>query len=149
LTQPEDRLVGTWELIEWSNRCEDGSRIYPLGPDATGYIAYTADGHVLVQLCATDRRDYAVNDPFSGSPEEDQAAIKSQIAYSGRYTVEGDFVLHEVTHASCPNWVGTTQHRKMQFDDDDKMTLSAEGALFQGRMVTAIVQWRRASRRAN
>lgn len=139
-----ESLLGTWALIAWYNEEADGTRHYPLGQDATGYISYTADGFVFVQMSAAGRALYAVNDPFGGSPDEDSAAIKSQITYSGTYAVTGDQVVHHVTQASCPNWVGTEQLRSIEFIGD-RLRLSAAGAVFQGRQVTAYVDWERAA----
>jgi hypothetical protein len=138
-----DSLIGTWALVAWYNEEADGTRHYPLGPDATGYISYTADGFVFVQMSAAGRAPYAVNDPFGGSLEEDSAAIKSQITYSGTYEITGDQVVHRVTQASCPNWVGSAQVRNVEFIGD-RRRLRAEGAVFQGRQVTAYVDWKRA-----
>ena len=137
-------LVGTWQLICWYNATDDGEKFYPLGEAATGYISYSHDGFVFVHLMAAKRALYAVNDPFGGTPEEDTAAIKSQISYAGRYDYRGDSVTHNVTHASCPNWVGTQQLRNIRFDGD-RLELSAPGARFQGREVTAYVLWERAA----
>ena len=136
-------LVGTWELLAWYNETADGRRIYPLGDRATGYISYTADGFVFVHLSAAERALYTVNDPFGGTPEEDAAAIKSQITYAGPYEYRIDHVIHRVTQSSCPNWVGTEQRRQVEFRGEE-LRLSAAGALFQGEKVTAIVDWRRA-----
>ena len=138
-------LVGTWELLAWYNETADGRRIYPLGDRATGYISYSSDGFVFVHLSAAGRRLYTVNDPFGGTPEEDAAAMKSQITYAGRYRYNIGHVIHMVTQASCPNWVGTEQRRRVEFRGKE-LRLSANGALFQGEKVTAIVDWRRAVR---
>lgn len=147
--QPDDSkaiagspLVGTWRLVQWYNISEDGEKTYPLGEAATGYISYSNDGFVFVQLMAADRPLYAVNDPFGGTLEEDSAAMKSQISYAGRYEYRGDDVVHRVTHASCPNWIGTEQVRTMQLDGN-RLELSAVGAVLQGRPVTAHVLWER------
>ena len=145
MSTSEDQLKGTWELLEWANLSASGERSYPLGNDATGYISYTADGHVLVQMCAKDRPNYAGSDPFGGSASEDMSALKSQIAYSGRYSVEETDVVHHVTHATFPNWVGSKQRRRFSFEDPDTLILSAEGATFKGQTVTAIVRWARAA----
>ncbi|MEM6577790.1 MAG: lipocalin-like domain-containing protein [Pseudomonadota bacterium] len=137
-------LVGTWALIAWYNRTTDGQQFYPLGEDATGYIGYTEDGFVFVQMAARDRALYVANDPFGGSLAEDSAAMKTQIAYSGVYRRHGDLVVHHVTHASCPNWVGSEQTRHIEFVGN-RLRLSAPGAVFQGREVTAHVEWQRAT----
>ena len=137
-------LVGTWQLIHWYNVSDDGKNTYPLGEEATGYISYSADGFVFVHLMAANRLLYAVNDPFGGTPEEDTAAVKSHISYAGPYEYRGDVVTHKVTHASCPNWVGTEQVRQVRFDGD-RLELSAAVAIFQGQAVTAYVLWERAA----
>ena len=137
-------LLGTWELVAWYNQTADGQKHYPLGQDATGYISYSGDGFVFVQIAAGNRAYYRVNDPFGGTETEDSAAMKSQISYSGTFEIRGDHVIHHVTHATCPNWIGTEQIRKVEFNGDD-LRLSATGAVFQGKEVTAYVDWKRPS----
>lgn len=139
----DNPLVGTWQLVHWYNQTEDGTKIYPLGNDATGYISYSNDGFVFVHLMAAKRALYAVNDPFGGTPEEDAAAVKSHISYAGTYEYRGHDVVHRVTHASCPNWIGSEQVRRVRFDAEN-LELSATGARFQGHLVTAYVLWERA-----
>ena len=94
-------------------------------------------------MSAAHRVSYLVNDPFGGTVEEDVAAIKSQITYSGTFEVQKDRVIHHVTHASCPNWVETKQVRDVAFTSQG-LRLSAENAIFQGQTVTAYVEWERA-----
>lgn len=137
-------LVGTWRLVRWYNLSEDGTETYPLGDDATGYISYSSDGFVFVHLMAANRVPYALNDPFGGTPEEDAAAVKSHISYAGPYEYRGCDVVHRVTQASCPNWVGSEQVRRIRFEGD-RLELSAVGARFQGHQVTAYVLWERAA----
>ena len=129
-------LVGTWSLLSWYNRTEDGRRLYPLGKDATGYISYSPDGFVFVQMMACHRTLFTVNDPFGGTAQEDSGAFKSQITYEGPYEYHGDHVIHRVTQASCPNWVGSAQVRQVEFIDK-RLRLSAADAMFRGQKVTA------------
>ncbi len=137
-------LVGTWSLLSWYNETEDGRRLYPLGEDATGYISYSPDGFVFVQMMACHRTLFAVNDPFGGTAHEDSGAFKSLITYAGPYEYLGDHVIHRVTQASCPNWIGTAQVRQVEFIDK-RLRLSAAGAMFQGQKVTAYLDWQRAT----
>ena len=142
MNEIKDNLLGTWELVAWYNQCSDGTKLYPLGPDASGYINYSPDGYVFVHLAAARRALYSVNDPFGGSAEEDTAAMKSLISYAGTYECLSDRVIHHVTQASCPNWVGTEQVRFLRFEEGC-LELQAAGALFQGEVVTAHVHWKR------
>lgn len=141
LTQPN--LVGTWELIRWYNEDASGQRFFPFGEDVSGYISYSPDGFVFVHMSAADRPHYADSDPFTGTPQEHQAAMISHITYAGKYTQDDDVVTHHVTQASCPNWVGSKQVRNVSLNKDD-LSLSAAGAKFQGHDVTAYVDWVRA-----
>jgi len=139
----KDTLLGTWSLLAWFNETADGQRIYPLGKAATGYISYSQDGHVFVHMMASDRSAFATNDPFGGTELEDSVAFKSHITYAGRFTCTDNQVTHFVTQASCPNWIGSKQVRNVEFRND-QLRLSAEGATFQGKTVTAFVDWERA-----
>lgn len=138
----ETPLLGTWSLLSWYNEMEDGQRVYPMGADAFGYISYAPDGFVFVHIAAAGRVPYAVNDPLGGTIVEDSAAMKSYITYAGRFAHQGERVVHYVTTASCPNWVGTEQTRDVRFRGN-KLQLSAAGAFFQGARVTACLEWER------
>ncbi|WP_299982865.1 lipocalin-like domain-containing protein [uncultured Ruegeria sp.] len=136
-------LIGTWSLIDWYNETKTGERLYPLGPNATGYISYSQDGFVFVHMMAADRVSFETSDPFGGSTAEDSKAYKTQITYAGRYEYHGDHVIHHVTQASFPNWIGTEQVRQVSFSGQN-LHLSATNAVFQGQKVNAFVEWRRA-----
>ncbi len=44
-------LVGTWKLLSYEVRYSDGSVSYPWGPDAQGFLIYSADGYMMATLC--------------------------------------------------------------------------------------------------
>ena len=142
MNETKKKLLGTWQLVDWYNLSDEGARLYPLGPHASGYISYSPDDFVFVHLSAADRALYSVNDPFGGSAEEDTLAMKSFISYAGTYECFADRVVHRVTQASCPNWVGTEQVRFTRFEEEG-LELSAANAVFQGQNVTAHVLWKR------
>jgi len=143
IVNEQSRLVGTWKLLDWHNQSASGEKHYPLGRDASGFISYSADGFVFVQMSASGRTPYEVNDPFGGTDTEAGSAMRSHITYAGSYKLENDQAIHQVAQSSCPNWVGTKQVRKVQFDGE-QLVLSAEGAVFHGEAVTAILTWERA-----
>ena len=108
-------LQGIWTLVRWEITYDDGRpTTYPFGPDATGLIQYTHDGGMAA--CS--------------APEAERlAAFESFFQYAGRYEVrqhEGRAqVVHHVSHALNPNFVGSDQIRNMDFAADGTLTLSA------------------------
>jgi hypothetical protein len=145
--QDHSALLGTWKLVSWYNETATGARSYPLGEEAVGYITYTADGFVFVQMMAGSRSTYALNDPLGGTPSERAGAMETQITYGGTYADHGDHVRHHVRVASCPNWVGSEQIRYVshrQIDGKGQLQLRALETVMQGEKVTAYLDWERA-----
>lgn len=139
-----DQLLGTWHLASWTNTHPDGSISHPFGPAPTGYINYSADGFFFVHIARAHRAQTPSTDPFGGTRAEDSAAMKSHLTYAGRFTFNGDHVLHHVTHASFQNWVGGDQRREVTLKGDH-LTLSAVGIMLDGASVTATLNWTRAN----
>ena len=139
-----DRMLGTWSLVSWVNVLASGDVHYPLGENARGYISYSGDGFVFVHIMGEQRELFSINDPFAATDREHGIAGRSHISYSGRFELRDQQVSHFVDIASCPNWVGTTQLRDVEFSDD-MLVLSAASALFQGHEVRAVLNWRRAN----
>src|SRR5580658_6158629 len=82
------RLIGAWELREWSESRSDGGKSYPLGEDAIGQLLYTADGLVAAQLVRINRQKFASDDWRRASPEEAARAFKEYFGYFGVYEID-------------------------------------------------------------
>lgn len=137
----DSRILGTWNLVKWSNQLDDGTEIYPFGKDAKGYIHYSKNGHLFVHIMMENRENYSGTDPFKGSLDEDVAAMKSQITYAGTYEFIDGQIVHHVTMSSFPNWVGGDQVRNFEFVDEH-LHLSVTSAVFQGQNVSAKLIWK-------
>lgn len=135
------RILGTWNLVKWSNQLDDGTEFFPFGEDATGYIHYAENGHLFVHIMMAGRENYSGSDPFKGTLEEDAAAMKSQITYAGTYEFIDDKIVHHVSMSSFPNWVGGDQVRDFEFVDE-YLHLSVASAVFQGQTVSARLIWK-------
>jgi Lipocalin-like domain len=81
----DDRLVGTWRLVSFEMRDEDGRVTHPLGGDAVGFITYTPDGHMAVQFGRADRARLAVGDWAFATPAEIATAARDYFEYCGTY----------------------------------------------------------------
>ena len=138
----EPSLVGTWRLVAWENRDAQGEVTWPVGRDAQGYIMYTADGHMSVQIMMANRPPFAAGDLLGGSSVEKAGAAETYIAYAGRYERWANTVIHHVEMSLFPNWVGTQQERRLGLSGD-RLTLSTAPLLLNGRHRTAHLIWER------
>ena len=142
MTKPDNRLVGTWRLTSWENQDSAGKITFPVGRDARGYIIYTADGYVSVQIMTAQRQRFAADDLLQGSTDEKARAAETFIAYCGRYELASDTVIHHVELSLFPNWVGTRQVRRLELAGD-RLTLSAGPMMLAGRQQIARLIWER------
>ncbi|CDP84742.1 hypothetical protein BN975_01762 [Mycolicibacterium farcinogenes] len=140
-----DRIVGAWELVEYSMISTEGDIHHPLGPDARGLILYTADGFMSAQLMNPDRPRFRSRRVHGGEPHELSAAAAGYLAYSGPYRIDEaqSVVYHGMSVALFPNWVGEEGARWVRFDGD-RMTPTARQQVFDNRTWKPVVVWRRA-----
>lgn len=109
-------ILGSWILSEWSVTGQNGSVVYPYGPNAEGMIIYTDDGHMAVQLANPDAK-----------AEEVSRIEDRYFAYFGTYTIDeaAGTVTHTLEGSLTPSWVGTEQVRAYQLTDQKKLKLIA------------------------
>lgn len=127
----DNPLLGTWQLVRWDIQYGDGrAATLPFGDAATGLISYTGDGWMSACI-ARGNRGKLSSDSVRSAPESERlAAFESYFQYAGPYAIRttaegGQQVVHSVTHALNPNFVGTQQVRNMAFSPEGELTLSA------------------------
>ncbi len=139
-----DELVGTWRLVSWESVAEDGSVDYPFGEWAEGILVYTADGSMVTTIGRAGRSPVSGGDMLSGPVEERIAAFETFIAYSGRFALDGNDVVHTVAMSLFPNWAGTQQRRHVELSADGRrLTLVADPFLVRGRVSSHTLVWQR------
>jgi hypothetical protein len=119
-------LVGIWKLLSAIAIYPDGSiDAEAYGANPTGYITYTAEGHMMVMFAKSDRPPFSrdVRSPLSEEMsavaiEELAHALTSFNAYAGTYTLDGNIVSHHLTLASIPNRVGATLVRTFTISEN-------------------------------
>jgi hypothetical protein len=110
------KFVGAWKLVSTEEKLKDGSsRPYQdVGPRGTGYLMYSADGHMCAELTGADLSKWSV----PATTAQKIAALDTFTAYCGRFEV--DEVHHTMWHypevALNPNFVGTKQPRPYRFE---------------------------------
>jgi hypothetical protein len=113
LTPLHRKLIGVWKLISNERRRATGELI-TANPGQTGFIIYTASGHMMVHLMQPYRRRTV---GASATPAESLAAFQSYNSYFGPYTVDeaGQYVVHHLAGASNPGNVGSDYQRFVEF----------------------------------
>ena len=133
------KIVGTWTLVSvvYEDQ-ETKARTLVYGEHPKGYQIATPDGRWLALMTGEGR-------PVPKTDEERAQALKTMIAYSGRYRVEGGKVTTKVEVAWNEAWVGGEQTRFIRFEGD---LLHIESPPMPhpnlaGKVVRVIVTWRR------
>jgi hypothetical protein len=106
------QIVGTWTLVSVVYEdvaTKERSPVY--GEHPKGIQIATPQGRWLALMTAEGRT--------IPTTDEDRAqALKSMVAYTGRYRVENGQVITRVEAAWNEAWVGGEQVRNIRFDDD-------------------------------
>ena len=132
-------IVGVWKLA--SVVYEDAltkERTPVLGEHPKGRQIATADGHWLALVTADGRK-------VPQTDEERAQALRTMIAYTGRYRVEGGKVITKVEAAWNEAWVGGEQVRFVRFEGDRLFIESPPmpHPNLAGKVVRVIVIWDR------
>jgi hypothetical protein len=111
-------FVGTYRGRGQDQVTRDGT-VSNLTSGGEGRLVYTADGTVMVISTRTARKPLPAsvsgNDLSGATMEEKATTAEGVVAYAGHYEVKGEQVLHHVEVSFFPNWVGTTNVRKFQW----------------------------------
>lgn len=111
--------VGVWRLVSYSTQDPDTNEVfYPFGTDATGYLVYTAGGHMSANLQAGERPRFSAGNRINAPELERARAFSSSTTYAGRFTWQGNRVIHHVEVSSNPDWVGGDQLRFPRVEGD-------------------------------
>jgi Lipocalin-like domain len=111
-------LIGVWQLLSYQTEFQDGSpKRAMFGEHPTGYIIFTREGRLMAVIEAEGRK--------TPSSDSDRASLlKTLIAYSGKYRVEGNQWITSVDTAWNPAWDGTDQVRSFQIVGNRLMVTS-------------------------
>ena len=96
-------VLGAWRLIGWTRTNADGRSFEPFGPSPFGRLIYDPGGLMSGFLM---RFDWPLQ-PVDTAPQ-----ARWMIAYSGRYSWDGDVVSHHVDTSSDPSWIGVVLRRR-------------------------------------
>jgi Lipocalin-like domain len=83
------QLVGTWKLTSEFMKLEGGDTFQAFGPNPKGRLVLTSDGHMIIIITRSGRGP-------AKNLDEKAALLDSMLAYSGKYTIEGDRITNRI-----------------------------------------------------
>lgn len=106
------KLLGNWNLVAYEvEQQATGTREPVLGQHPTGNIIFTPEGRMMVVLTSEGRKAPAT--------DQDRAdLLKSVVAYTGLYRIEGDRWITKVDVSANLAWVGGEQARSFKLEGD-------------------------------
>jgi hypothetical protein len=133
------KIIGTWKLVSVvfeDQATKERTPVY--GEHPKGIQIATPEGRWLALMTGENR-------PVPKTDEERAQALKTMIAYTGRYRVEDGKVITKVEAAWNEAWVGTEQVRAIRFDGD-KLYIESPPMPHpnvNNKVVRVIVEWQR------
>jgi hypothetical protein len=107
-----EKIVGSWKLVSVVYEDQESKARTPIyGEHPRGRQIATADGLWLALVTAEGRS-------VPKTDEERAQALRTMIAYTGRYRVEDGKVITKVEAAWNEAWVGGEQTRFIRFEGD-------------------------------
>jgi hypothetical protein len=118
MSQHDTRLQGCWRLVSFETERQDSAeRARPFGLEPRGCVVF-GDGRMMALVTAEGRAP--------GRDDEASAALlRTMMAYTGRYRVDGDRFVTTVDACWNEAWNGTEQERFFRLDGDTLDIVSA------------------------
>src|SRR3977135_1552537 len=128
------QLAGSWKLNSWTIQVIGGEATEPFGPNPKG----APHGEVAVLIVAADRRTGA-NDG------ESAALLKTLLAYTGKFTIDGDKFTTKVDMSGNELLTGQDHVRFFKLEGDKLTIRTAEQAssVYPGKRVVGTLTWER------
>ena len=132
------QLAGSWKLNSWTIQIIGGEITEPFGPNPKGRAVFTPDGYVVFVIAAANRKP-AAND------EESAALLKTLLAYTGKFTIDGDKFTTKVDISWNELFTGQDQVRFFKLEGDRLTIRTAEqaSAVYPGKKVVGTLIWER------
>jgi hypothetical protein len=148
-TAPADLnpLFGTWKLKSMVyGAIANGQQSWPYGHHPDGYLSYSPDGRMYAIAVAEDRpkpRDLVPTD------DENVKLQGSMFAYAGRYTADGQKVIHHVDISWNQSRTGTDLVRFYKLDGNTlTITTAPAPSAADGEPGQWILVWKKVEQKA-
>jgi hypothetical protein len=105
----------------------DGAITNAFGDNPQGYLVYTPDGHVFVQMANPERRELFAAVTGRGLVLRETTEANTSfgfLCYSGTFKVcDGQLIHRMELHVAGPSANGRVEERKVEFLDGDQLVL--------------------------
>ena len=141
MAQSEYQLVGSWQLVSASSVSRSGERNEtPYGIAPVGILIYASNRRVTSLISYGGRKPLSMK----ATPEEQVEAFNTFLAYTGRYSVDGDKIIHHIEISSVQNYVGKDLVRTMKLDAN-RLILNTPPTMVNGKFQSIELSWQRLS----
>jgi len=115
------QLAGTWNVVSLVTRFDGGDAVEPFGPNPKGRLVLTPEGHWIIILTGGHRGP-------AKNLEEKAALLDSMLAYSGKYSIEGNrmTILVDVSWNEIYSGPNQSQTRFFSIEGDKLIIRSPE-----------------------
>jgi hypothetical protein len=103
------QLAGTWKIVSLITKFDGGDAVEPFGPNPKGRLVLTPEGQWIIILTTVNRR-------LAKNFEEKAALLDTMLAYSGKYTIEGNRMTIQVDMSWNEIYSGANQNQTRFFD---------------------------------
>ena len=111
------QLAGTWKVVSLVTKFDGGDAVEPFGPNPKGRLVLTPEGQWIIILTGANRGP-------AKNPEEKAALLDSMLAYSGKYTTEGNRMTIRVDMSWNEIYSGANQNQTRFFNiEGDKLII--------------------------
>ncbi len=103
------KVVGTWKVLSYEVEVQATGEKGPVMGKPSGYATFLPEGRVFFVLTGEGRRP--------GRTEKERSELlRTLVAYTGTYSLDGDQWTTNVDTAWNPEWVGTKQVRPFKVE---------------------------------
>ena len=112
-----EQLAGTWKVVSLVTKFDGGDVVEPFGPNPKGRLVLTPEGHWIIIQTGANRGP-------AKNLEEKAALLDSMLAYSGKYTVDGNKMTIRVDMSWNEIYTGANQNQMRFFNiQGDTLTI--------------------------
>lgn len=109
---------GTWSLVAADRILPGGEVTRDYGEKPAGRLIVDARGRYSLQIFKAERLRYANDSKADGSADEFKSSVLGSSTHFGTMSIEpgAGILVFAIEGSSFPNWEGTVQERRFQFD---------------------------------